>query len=130
MAVSRAYTLRSMPLHNQYQFIMDNYISYTTHGKSFSFETNLSFAEDRSEESVAIEVYLEVRRDSEARMASREMPHVLDKDELKKIPESERDWYKITNIEFIDTISKKKLSMTHMYDFSGTYNVEPLLVNL
>lgn len=130
MAVSAAHTLRSMPLHNQYQFIMDNYISYTTHGKSFSFETNLCFTEDRSDESVAIEVYLEVRGDSETRMASGEMPHVLGKDELKKIPENERDWYKITNIEFVDTISKKKLSMTHMYDFSGTYNVEPLLVNL
>lgn len=62
-------------------------------------------------------------------MDSGEITPVLSKEEIEKLPEKEREKYKTTNIEFVDTHSNKKLSMKHMFDIYGLYKVESLTSN-
>ena len=109
---------------------MENYIKYTTHGKSYTIETDLSFTADKPNDSVASEVYLQVRKDSDNRMVSGEISPVLNKEELDNLPENEREWHNITNIVFADYVSKQQLSAPYLHDsVTGTYKVKPLLSN-
>jgi hypothetical protein len=105
---------------------MENSISYCAGGKRFEFATPLAFG-SFSNELIARKVFLEVNEDRGARLLQGKIPLSLSIEEEKRMSDAEiLDWYRTTDIVFVDYFSKKKLSMHYMSDFINNFRVELL----
>lgn len=104
----------------------ENSIHYHTNGMDFNFPTVVSF-NDGNNDTVARRVYLAVasNRDENIRNGTFPIPPPIDA--VSQMTNKEfLEWHELTDIEFVDVINRRKLTMRRMSDIAGNYNVERL----
>lgn len=101
----------------------ENYIHYHTNGMDFNFPTIVSF-NDGNNDVVARRVYLAVASNRDENIRNGVFP--IDPSIPNMTDEELSEWLDLTDIVFVDVANKRKLTMTHMSDLAGNYNVERL----